>query len=453
MFKRCISPAVALGFMLAACGCYSDEIREDIAGQTGEIEDDTAACVLIEETLTVELSRSTQTPASAYDDLSFHEWCERNIRREDLENFVGNAAAWEATEADRMIAATSPSGRATRPTLAQGVRLDLYVLEPEGPIPFVRKIHFADWQGPRGTCALEMRVYQRDLDATGKKPLLYLHGGGWRNRTTTMTAAEVLVSHLVDSHVVFMPAYPLNRDKDGPNECRLASFDDILASVQQAFDWVNEHMSVFGVNEGAPIDLMGHSAGGQLATWLGTQNRARTGRVLNFYGPVEFAHFIDEAKTGGMYANGYEYARRTVAYLFGVDSVDALERPYPEAVMENSLSEIVAERGVGAVPPYMMLLGNADTTVPIEQVLRACEALGGAPSASGGDFACGSGNRAIILDGADHNFDRRCVKGAFPEVLEEHVDNPLARYCPAANADPAKVRGAVRAAYAWLRDG
>lgn len=447
-------PVVFAAVLATACNLEQVEQEVEESGITSDTQanaDDAAACVLVEELLVEDLPLSESTARNDYEELSFLDWCAQNIRNDDLANFVGNADAWEADETDPAILATSPFGRATRPRPARGAQLDLHVLEPQGTLPFVRKIHFADHKGANGNCALEMRVYQRDVGATARKPLLYLHGGGWRNRTTTMTAAEVLMSRLVEDHVVFMPAYPLVGDRDGPAECRNASFEDILAAVQQAFEWVDANMTVFGVSEGARIDLMGHSAGGQLAMWLGTQNRARAGKVVNFYGPVEFAHFIDETKPGGQYETGHTYAKRTLARLLGVNDVANIERPYGARIIENSVSEVVAREGIGAIPPFISVQGNADSTVPVEQALLPCRALGGSPDAAGGSFACGNGSRAIIVDDAGHNFDRRCINGLFPESSEDDIENPLERYCPAANAEEEIVESAVREAYAWLK--
>lgn len=450
--------------LLALSGCkLEDHFRErlHLSGDADEeqVEDKeepegdreaALACYLIEQSFAADLEPSTSTAESAYVDLNFIEWCLANLMRDDLENFVGNAAAWQADEDDPVITATSFSGRATRPYPAHGARLELNVVPPEGSLPFARKIHFADWEGENGTCSLEMRVYQQDIGETGKRPLLYLHGGGWRNRTTTMTAAEVLVSHLVKSHVVFMPSYPLNRDRDGPEACRNAPFEEILGSVQTAFDWVQQNMDVFGVNQGMAIDVMGHSAGGQMSAWLATQNPTSVGRFVNFYGPTEFAAFIDEAKTGGKYADEYEYSRRTIAYLFGADDINELERPYDALIMQNSLSEIVAEQGPGAVPPFLTVQGNEDTTVPVEQALISCNAIGGEASAEDGSYPCGNnGSRVVIIEGAGHNLDRRCASGVFPDETES--DDDFENYCPTEPSRKKEVRAAVESAYEWLR--
>lgn len=451
MTMRRIGSAILL-FALAACQLEED-LKEHFEIETddySDIDEATLSCTELEFRLAINLPRSAKTAANEYDDMTFVEWCRDNIMRDDLENYVGNAAAWEADENNPQVTATSFSGRATRPYPAHGARLDLHVLRAKGTLPFARKVHYADWEGPKGTCALEMRIYQQDIGATGKKALLYLHGGGWRNRTTTLTAAEVLTSHLVDSHVVFMPAYPLNRDKDGPEECRHATFEEISALAQRAFEWVQQHRTTFGASAGTRIDLMGHSAGGQLAAWLATQNAAEVGKFVNFYGPTEFANFIDEAQPGGAYAEGFEFAKRTIAYLFGVASISELKRPYDELIMQNSLSEIVAAEGTGAVPPFLTVQGSADTTVPVEQAVISCNAIGGNASTAGADYSCGSGSRAIIVEGAHHNLDRRCVSGVFPARLEDAAENAFETYCPTAAANPTQVRLAVQAAYDWI---
>ncbi len=449
--------SLALLLVLPA-GCDIEGVEHEvIANADDNNADDDAndgmhriSCAALAETLVADLPRSAATPGSAYEDVSFIDWCMQNIVADDREEFVGNAAAWPADEDDPAITATSPFGRATRPALAQGARLDIHALEPRGTIPFVRKIHFADWEGPDGTCALEMRVYQEDIGETGKKPLLYFHGGGWRNRSTTLTAAEILTTHLVREHVVFMPAYPLHDDKDGPVTCRHATFDDILASAQQAFDWVVANKDVFGATGAAAIDVMGHSAGGQLAAWIATQNRAGVGKLVNFYGPVEFADFIDQVD--GRYADSFSQSRRLMASLLDVDDLATLERPYADVVTANSLSEIIAANGAGAVPPFFMVQGNADETVPVEQALLACNALGGDASAAGGMFDCANGSHVAIIDGAGHNLDRRCIGANWPFREIDDAEALMDTICPTDGADHDAIRTAASAAFEWLNE-
>lgn len=445
---------------LFACGCMPEKIEHEMLEAPDEerqengqgLSDDELTCAAIGEMLAVDLPLSDATPETAYEDLSFAQWCAANITANDREITVGNAAAWTADEGDPVITATSPFGRATRPTLAQGARLDIHILEPRGTIPFIRKIHFADWEGPRGTCHLEMRVYQENVGETGKKPLLYFHGGGWHDRSTTLTAAEILTTHLVDEHVVFMPAYPLHGDKDGPPECQEADFEDILAIAQQAFDWVVANKDVFGATGTANIDVMGHSAGGQLAAWTATRNRERIGKLVSFYGPVEFAQFIDEADDGGLYENAFAGSKELLASLLGVETLAELERPYGELVVQNSLAEIIMTRGAGAVPPFFMVQGTADTTVPVEQALQACNALGGHASADGGIHACPNGSHVAVIEGAGHNLDRRCIgdEWSFGDSADEDTQNLLNTICPTGDIDHGAVREAVDAAFDWL---
>lgn len=446
-----VLPAAILSLLVSAC--ITEEMSAEIIesdGETSQVVDD-LSCAAIQLALVEDLAVSESTAANLYEATTFAEWCEQNITNPDLQQFVGNANAWQANATDPQVTATSFSGRATRPSLAQGARLDLHVLEPEGTIPFVRKIHFADWEGPNGNCALEMRVYQQDIGATGKKALLYFHGGGWKNRSTTMTAAEVITRHLVEGHVVFMPAYPLHLERDGPTECRGADFEAILASAQQAFDWVLANKDVFGATGAAQIDVMGHSAGGQLAAYVATKNIERVGKLVNFYGPVEFADFIDESRPGGKYATEFAGSRELLASLLKVDELAELSRPYTDIVSANSLSEIIAHDGAGAVPPFFMVQGNADETVPVTQALLACNALGGNAASKGGIYRCGNDSQVAIVAGAGHNLDQRCA-GAWPLEDEDDIKGAMESICPTEDGSDNAARAAVRAAFDWLAE-
>lgn len=58
----------------------------------------------------------------------------------------------------------------------------------------------------------------------------------------------------------------------------------------------------------------------------------------------------------------------------------------------------------------------------------------------------------IIVDGADHNFERRCPDDVLAQVFAAFNDDMEADdICPTANADEAEVVTALKAAYAWLR--
>lgn len=463
MFIKDVLRTICLALAALSIGaCMPEKIEHsviespegnDATGSDGsDIDREKLTCAAIGEALAVDLPLSEATSANAYEDLTFSEWCAANITADDRENFVGNAAAWTADETDPVVTGTSPFGRATRPTLAHGARLDIHILAPRGTVPFVRKIHFANWEGPEGACRLEMRVYQENIGETGKKPLLYFHGGGWHSRTTTLTAAEILTTHLIDEHVVFMPAYPLHDDKDGPAECRNADFEDILAIAQQAFEWVAANKDVFGATGAAKIDVMGHSAGGQLAAWIATQNRARVNKLVNFYGPAEFAQFIDESQAGGLYADSFADPKELLASLLDVETLAQLKRPYGELVMQNSLAEIIEAKGSGAVPPFFMVQGNADTTVPVGQALQACNALGGNATAEGGVYSCPNDSHVAIIEGAGHNLDRRCIGGdwSLDDAAGADMKNLMNTICPTGDIDHEAVRKAVEAAFDWV---
>src|SRR5690606_32503520 len=137
--------------------------------------------------------------------------------------------------------------------------------------------------------------------------------------------------------------------------------------------------------------------------------------------------------------------------LLEVDDLAVLERPYPDVVIENSLSEIIAQEGAGAVPPFFMVQGNADETVPAEQAIRACNAIGGNASTAGGVYDCGNDSFVAMVDGAGHNLDRRCAGGEWPGEELAHPDELMDTVCPSDETRERASREAAAAAFEWLQ--
>src|SRR5690606_35905416 len=177
-------------------------------------------------------------------------------------------------------------------------------------------------------------------------------------------------------------------------------------------------------------------------------------KLLNFYGPVEFAHFVDESDAGGLYEDTFTDDKALLAELLGASSLAGLERPYDDVVMQNSLAEIIKAQGAGAVPPFFMVQGNTDTTVPVEQALQACNALGGSATTAGGRYDCPGGSHVAIIEGAGHNLDRRCIGGSMTQddAFDEDTQQLLDAVCPTGDIDHDAVREAVAAAFEWLAE-
>jgi pectinesterase len=94
-----------------------------------------------------------------------------------------------------------------------------------------------------------------------KKAIIMIHGGGWRsgNRRMHYPFAQRLASM---GYVCFTPAYRLSTEALYP-----AAVHDLKAVVR----WVRKNAATYGIDPNA-IVVAGHSAGGELAAFLGATN-------------------------------------------------------------------------------------------------------------------------------------------------------------------------------------
>ncbi|MVN92606.1 alpha/beta hydrolase [Mucilaginibacter aquatilis] len=92
--------------------------------------------------------------------------------------------------------------------------------------------------------------------------IIIIHGGGWRsgNRTQHYALAQQLARQ---GFVCFTPAYHLSTDALYP-----AAVNDLKAAIA----WVKSHAKKYNV-DAKKLSVLGFSAGGQLATLLGTTEK------------------------------------------------------------------------------------------------------------------------------------------------------------------------------------
>ena len=91
--------------------------------------------------------------------------------------------------------------------------------------------------------------------------LIIIHGGGWRsgNRTMHHAMAQELATK---GYVCFTPEYRLSTEALYP-----AAVHDIKAAIR----WVRENANQFNIDT-SKITVAGHSAGGELAAFMGATN-------------------------------------------------------------------------------------------------------------------------------------------------------------------------------------
>jgi pectinesterase len=180
----------------------------------------------------------------------------------------------------------------------------------------------------------------------GKFPvLLIVHGGGWSAGDREEDIVPVLAS-AVTNFTWFTIAYRLAPTNRWP-----ACFED----VQTAIRWVKQHAPEY---KGDPnrISLIGYSAGGHLVTLAGTRTNAdtRVQAIVGFAPPTEIA--VDAQRRGSL--------DRWVSmkYLLGRDSLD-------EATLKIMREISPAEHIQSGLPPFLLVQGSADITVPADQTL------------------------------------------------------------------------------------
>jgi acetyl esterase/lipase len=103
--------------------------------------------------------------------------------------------------------------------------------------------------------------YPKPGNAAKRIAVIIIHGGGWRtgNRTMHYPLAQHLASR---GYACFTPEYRLSTEALYP-----AAVYDIKAAIR----WVRQHAEEFNIDT-AKIAVAGHSAGGELAAFMGATN-------------------------------------------------------------------------------------------------------------------------------------------------------------------------------------
>ncbi|MDX2047316.1 MAG: alpha/beta hydrolase, partial [Chitinophagaceae bacterium] len=103
--------------------------------------------------------------------------------------------------------------------------------------------------------------YPKTGNGAKRFAVIIIHGGGWRtgNRTLHYPLAQHLAGR---GYVCFTPEYRLSTEALYP-----AAVYDIKAAIR----WVRQHAEEFNIDT-AKIAVAGHSAGGELAAYMGATN-------------------------------------------------------------------------------------------------------------------------------------------------------------------------------------
>ena len=246
--------------------------------------------------------------------------------------------------------------------------------------------------------SLKLDLYLPDPRPADPVPLvLWVHGGAWRAGSKDTTYAP---ETLGEAYAVASIDYRLSQQAVFP-----AQIHDVKAAVR----WLRAHADLYGLDP-ERFGAWGSSAGGHLVALLGTscghddlegavgghlEESSCVQAVCDFFGPTDFSVLLDQ--------RGGRDPRRLMPEdeLVGgpIEEYEAL------ALLASPITHVTADD-----PPFLIMHGGDDPTVPVEQSIAFDQALRDA----------GVGSTLLIIDGAGHGFPREHlvhVKPWFDERL------------------------------------
>jgi acetyl esterase/lipase len=226
----------------------------------------------------------------------------------------------------------------------------------------------------------EGRAEKADLylptdDGTLHPAVLIVHGGGWTGGKRDATREINIGTTLASYGYVCMSIDYLLGDKEGTNECWPQNLHDCKTAVR----WLRENATRLKIDP-RHIGAIGGSAGGHLVSMLavtqpadgldpkepyGSQSCAIQ-CVVNLYGPADLENWKDIAALRKKRSEAPELYKQ-FSVLPHLDKDD---------------------------PPFLILHGTADTTVPLEQSTSLEAAL----------TKVGIEHHLEIIEGAPHSF-------------------------------------------------
>jgi len=193
-------------------------------------------------------------------------------------------------------------------------------------------------------------AYLKTPSPTPRPAILIVHGGGWSGGSKSLN-----LNWAINGYFVYSVAYRL----DG-----VAKWPAQIEDCKLALRWLRANAAKYNINPDK-IGVTGHSAGGHLVCCLATMTDPKydvgdfpgvssaVQAVVDMAGPSDLTTFF---KSQPGYTKG----------LFGQDGLD-----HPELVADASPVNHVKP----GLPPFFVVHGDADKSVPISQAEEMVAAL------------------------------------------------------------------------------
>jgi acetyl esterase/lipase len=259
------------------------------------------------------------------------------------------------------------------------------------PMNVISDIIYAQREGR----ALHLDLYRPAAEIRALPVIVWIHGGAWMagSYKTDVTALS-LVPH---GYAVASVQYRFSQE---------AIFPAQIHDCKEAVRWLRAHAAEYGL-DGARIGAWGPSAGGHLVSLLGTSGgvaalegegdyrgvSSRVQAVCDWFGPTDFLQMSAHAGDSDHDAPDSPESRL----------VGGAIQEHPERVAAANPITYVS----GDEPPFLIMHGDEDMTVPHHQSVLLYEAL------------CGAGIEATMrtLTGAGHGGKAFHTAAVMDEVI------------------------------------
>jgi acetyl esterase/lipase len=222
---------------------------------------------------------------------------------------------------------------------------------------------------------LKLDLYHLTGTQTARPAVIFLHGGGFRAGSPRAVSAvfgemdQVLARLAARGYVVVGATYRLSGEVRFPGPV-----EDVKAAVR----WLRANAAKYGVDT-KRIALWGESAGAYYAVLVGTSCKAEAlegnggnadqsscvQAVVDWFGPTDMSQMDAQAAPGTRFKHGG--ADSPESKLLGCALSECPKELLQEA---NPLTYITA-----GTPPFLIMHGDIDTTVPLQQSQMLKDAL------------------------------------------------------------------------------